>query len=202
MALNDYRSNAVLADSTALGLGRRAKRLVDILAASATLALLSPTLLIVSVAIKLDFPGPVFAEDAVYGYRNRSIRILRFRTVAAGVNSRQPSCLTRVGRVICRSGIDELPLLLSVLRGDMSIVGPPPYAGRWDLLDNRLMPLLDVKPGIVSWPPITLSPNEPMSPEQRVKNDLHYVENWSLLLDIKIILMSALAQRAYESADR
>ena len=117
-------------------------------------------------------------------------------------NSRQPSCLTGVGRVICRSGIDELPLLLSVLRGDMSIVGPRPYASRWDLLDNRLMPLLDVKPGIVSWPPITLAPNEPMTPEQRVKNDLHYVENWSLLLDIKIILMSGLALRAHESADR
>ena len=99
--------------------------------------------------------------------------------------------MTPVGRILRRTGIDELPQLLNVLRGEMSIVGPRPYTSRQDLFENRLMPLLNVKPGMTGWSQITESREGLRTTEQRIIDDLHYVENWSLLLDIKIILMTA-----------
>ena len=143
MALHSERSigrqsrTRVLADGiTALGMERFAKRLFDIVAASASLVLLSPIILVVSAAIKLDSRGPIFSREALYGYGN-SIRVIKFRSVPARQETDQPNLrLTRVGRIIRRSGIDELPQLLNVLRGEMSVVGPRPYSSRSDMLEK------------------------------------------------------------------
>jgi lipopolysaccharide/colanic/teichoic acid biosynthesis glycosyltransferase len=109
-------------------------------AATMGLILFSPLLLITSIAIKLDAPGPILVRETLYGYKNRPIQILGFRLVAAyAENDRTSSRLTRVGRILSQTGIDELPRLFNVLRGDMSIVGPPPNPHR-DALLNRVKP--------------------------------------------------------------
>jgi lipopolysaccharide/colanic/teichoic acid biosynthesis glycosyltransferase len=99
--------------------------------------------------------------------------------------------VTPVGRVLRRSGIDELPQLLNVLRGEMSIVGPRPYSCHQDLFENRVIPLPDVKPGMIGSSQITEFREGLGTTDERINNDLHYVENRSLFLDIKILLMSA-----------
>lgn len=177
---------------SSLGVRRRAKRIFDIGAAATSLILLSPIILIVSVAVKIESRGPFFSRETLYGYGIRPIRALKFRSVKACVEAnRLNSRVTPVGRILRRTGIDELPQLLNVLRGEMSIVGPRPYTSRQDLFENRLMPLLNVKPGMTGWSQITESREGLRTTEQRIIDDLHYVENWSLLLDIKIILMTA-----------
>ena len=122
-----------------------AKRIVDIAAATLGLLLFSPILLIASIAIKLDFRGPVLICESWYGYRNRPIQLLTFRlATACADNDRTSPRLTRVGRVLSQSRIDELPRLVNVLRGEMSILGPPPH--RYPkTLQHR------IKPGMIRW---------------------------------------------------
>jgi lipopolysaccharide/colanic/teichoic acid biosynthesis glycosyltransferase len=102
---------------------QRVKRAFDILAATMCLMLFSPILLMTSIAIKLDSPGPIFVREALYG-NGRPIRVLKFRLVTAYAESGhvKPS-ITRVGQILSQSGIDELPQLFNVLRGEISIVG-------------------------------------------------------------------------------
>jgi polysaccharide biosynthesis protein PslA len=119
-----------------------AKRLGDIVAATTSLILFSPLLLLVSIAVKLDSRGPILIRETLYGYKNRPIQVLRFRLVAP--DDRIAMRLTRVGRILTQTGIDELPGLLNVLRGQMSIIGPPPCPHPKASL-NR------VKPGMVRW---------------------------------------------------
>jgi putative colanic acid biosynthesis UDP-glucose lipid carrier transferase len=109
--------------------------------------------------------------------------------------------VTPFDRILRRTGIDELPQLLNVLRGEMSIVGPHPYTSRQDLFENHFMPLLNVKPGMTGLSQITEAREGFRTTEQRIKDDLHYVENWSLFLDIKIILMTAFSQQPSASTD-
>ena len=150
MAFSDGKSsgrgNSALAlggDAPAFRLYQPAKRLFDIAAATMGLILFLPLLLITSIAIKLDSRGPILVRETLYGYKNRPIQVLGFRLVAAyAENDRTSPRLTRVGQILSQTGIDELPRLFNVLRGDMSIVGPPPRPHRNALL-NR------VKPGIV-----------------------------------------------------
>ena len=121
-----------------------AKRLVEIAAATVGLVLFSPLLLITIIAIKLDSPGPVLVRESRYGYRNRPIKFLRFRLVGPAEIDRSRPQLTRVGRILSQTGIDELPGLVNVLRGEMSIVGPPPSA-------HPKASLGRTKPGMIRW---------------------------------------------------
>jgi polysaccharide biosynthesis protein PslA len=126
-------------------LDRIAKRLADIATATLGLVLFSPLLLMASVAIKLDSPGPVVVRESRYGYKNRPIRILRFRLGKACAESdRTNSRVTRVGRILSQTGIDELPRLVNVLRGEMSIVGPPAST-------HPKASLSKSKPGMIRW---------------------------------------------------
>jgi lipopolysaccharide/colanic/teichoic acid biosynthesis glycosyltransferase len=187
----------VLADFVpTLGIGRCAKRLFDIVGATTSLLLLSPIILVISVAVKLDSRGSIFSRETLYGYRNQ-IRVLKFRSMTVCTETNRLNLrVTRVGQVLRRTGIDELPQLLNVLRGEMSIVGPCAYTSRHDLLDNQLLPLLSgVKPGMTGWAQITESREGFRTTEQRINDDLHYVENWSLFLDFKIILMTVFFQK-------
>lgn len=175
---------------------RWAKRLFDIGAASASLILLSPIILIAAVAVKIGSHGSIFCGETLYGYGNRPIRVLKFRSAeTCGKTNRLDSRVTWVGRVLRRNGIDELPQLLNVLRGEMSIVGPRPCASCQNLFQSTLMPLLNAKPGMTGWSQIKESREGFRTAEQRINEDLHYVENWSLLLDIKVIMMTAFSQK-------
>jgi lipopolysaccharide/colanic/teichoic acid biosynthesis glycosyltransferase len=122
-----------------------AKRLADIAAATLGLVLFSPLVLIACIAIRLDSPGPILVGESRYGHRNRPIEVLKFRLVQRRTES-DPSRpqLTRVGRVLSQTGIEELPRLVNVLRGEMSIIGPPPSA-------HPKLSLNRVKPGMIRW---------------------------------------------------
>ena len=142
------RANSATADRGVMPVFRLvlvAKRIVDIAAATLGLLLFSPILLIASIAIKLDSRGPVLIRETWYGYKNRPIRLLTFRLVTACAdNDRTSPRLTRVGRVLSQSRIDDLPRLVNVLRGEMSILGPPPH--RYPkTLQHR------IKPGMIRW---------------------------------------------------
>jgi lipopolysaccharide/colanic/teichoic acid biosynthesis glycosyltransferase len=173
---------------------RNAKRVVDIVLAAIGLLVLSPLVAIVAVAIKLDSHGPILCRETRYGYARRVIRAFKFRSVATCANNDQTSsCVTRVGRVLRQTGIDELPQLLNVLCGDMSIVGPSAFRNRQDLLGRHSTPLLEeFSPGMTGRAQLIEARKGLMTAERRITEDLRYVDNWSLLLDFKIILMTIL----------
>ena len=153
MALRDDRSayrgdsgTALTSVMPALRLSSSAKRLADIVVATLCLILFSPLLLIAFVAIRLSSPGPVLVRVKRYGYKNRPIEVLKFRLVDARTKGeRGRPRLTHVGRVLSQTGIDELPRLVDVLRGELSIIGPPPSA-------HPKMSLNRAKPGMIRWP--------------------------------------------------
>jgi Undecaprenyl-phosphate glucose phosphotransferase len=209
-------------DITSLNLnGRRldtleiiGKRLFDIALSAAGLLALSPLLLLVAAAIKLDSAGPVLFMQRRYGFNRAPFRIFKFRsmtTMEDGRNVTQATAgdarVTRVGRFIRRYNIDELPQLINVLRGDMSLVGPRPHALVHDQQFERKIALYarrhNVKPGITGWAQVNGLRGEIDSPEKirlRVEHDLYYIDHWSVLLDIWIIFMTVFSRKAYRNA--
>ncbi len=175
------------------GLGRSAKRAFDIVVATLGIVLFAPILLVTSVAIKLDSPGPVLVRQTLFGYGRRAVRVYRFRFAThcpetQSINAR----LTQVGRIMHQTGIGELPQLFSVLFGQMSIVGPRPYFNEQDLSDFPQATLLNsIKPGIIDW----AFPAEFRTSEQRVNDDLYYAKQWSPYFDTKIILTVLFAEK-------
>ncbi|NIR60052.1 MAG: exopolysaccharide biosynthesis polyprenyl glycosylphosphotransferase [Gammaproteobacteria bacterium] len=172
-----------------------------------TLAI-SPLLLLIAAAIKLDSPGPVFFRQPRKGYNNQIIHVLKFRTMYVDrtdrdgnqLTTRNDARVTRLGGFLRRHSLDELPQFLNVLRGDMSIVGPRPHAlsakaGGW--LYDEAVPHYDarhrVKPGITGWAQINgwRGPTETVRQiRKRVEYDEEYIERCSLWLDLKIILLT------------
>lgn len=178
------------------GLRVRAKRWFDIIGSTIALTILSPLILMVAAAIKLESRGPIFTRETRYGYKSQPIRILKFRSTMAG--GAKASCThsqaTLVGRVLRRTSIDGIPQFFNVLHGEMSIVGPRPYANPEHLLEYGAAPLLgDVKPGMTDWVPNTHFRNGMDSIQLRIRDDLHYARNWSPFLDVKIILAALLS---------
>jgi Undecaprenyl-phosphate glucose phosphotransferase len=190
------------------------KRAFDIVASSLALLMLSPVLLATAVAIRLDSKGPVLFVQRRYGFNREPFRIFKFRSMTTmddGRDIRQAtvgdSRITRVGRLIRRYNIDELPQLLNVLKGEMSLVGPRPHALAHDQLFEHKVALYarrhNVKPGITGWAQVNGLRGEIDSPEKirlRVEHDLHYIDNWSLLLDIWIVFMTVFSKKAYRNA--
>ncbi len=191
-----------------------AKRAVDIILSLTALLLLAPVFAAVAVAIKLDSPGPVFFRQRRYGFNQEPFRILKFRsmtTLEDSANLRQAtrgdSRITRVGRFLRKSNLDELPQLLNVLQGDMSLVGPRPHALAHDQAFERDVALYarrhNVRPGITGWAQVHGWRGETDTPEKvqgRVKHDLYYIDNWSLLLDVSILFRTVLSSKAYRNA--
>jgi lipopolysaccharide/colanic/teichoic acid biosynthesis glycosyltransferase len=178
---------------------RAAKRAFDVVAATVGLILLSPTFLLVSIAIKIDSRGPVFHPQTLHGYNNENIPLLKFRTTMVSETEKSTSCVTRVGVVLRRTGIDGLPQLINVLRGEMSIVGPAPYVTALNNIFAEQISLIQqrhrVKPGITGWAQVNGCCGESM--RQRFEFDRYYIENCSFLFDIKVILMTLLSKNAY-----
>jgi Undecaprenyl-phosphate glucose phosphotransferase len=191
-----------------------AKRAFDMCIAGLALLVLSPLLLIVSLAIRLDSRGPVFFRQTRHGYDNEIIRVLKFRsmtTIEDGRHFKQAvkndPRVTRLGCILRRTNIDELPQLVNVLLGEMSIVGPRPHPIALNqAFAERISPFSrrhKVKPGITGWAQVNGYRGETDTIEKmrrRIECDLYYIDNWSFLLDIKIILMTLFSKRAYTNA--
>jgi exopolysaccharide biosynthesis polyprenyl glycosylphosphotransferase len=181
---------------------RGLKRGFDTIAASVGLLAISPMLLIVALIIKFDSPGPIFFRQLRTGYSGRTFRILKFRTMKVLEDGdvivqakKNDSRVTRSGRWLRRSSIDELPQLLNVLWGDMSLVGPRPHAlahdVEYDKLIDRYGLRFRVKPGMTGWAQVNGFRGETGAVEMmtsRIDCDLWYISNWSLMLDIRTLI--------------
>ncbi len=193
---------------------RAIKRALDIVAAIVGLILASPLFVIVPLAIKLDSRGPVFFRQTRHGYNNEPIRVLKFRSMSVmeeGDNfrpvARHDPRVTRLGRVLRQTNIDELPQLFNVLGGDMSMVGPRPHPTAQNETFAELISSFyrrhNVKPGITGWAQVNGYRGDTDTLEKmqrRLEHDLHYIDNWSLLLDLKIIVMTLFSRKAYWNA--
>lgn len=177
----------------------------------ALLLALSPAMLGVALAVKLTSPGPVLFRQKRYGFNNELIEIFKFRSMyvdlcdagAARLVTKTDARVTPVGRFIRKTSLDELPQLFNVIRGDLSLVGPRPHALQAKAANTLYDQVVDgyfarhkVKPGITGWAQINGWRGETDTSEKiqrRVEHDLHYIENWSILLDLKILLTTPLA---------
>lgn len=177
------------------------KRIVDILGASVGILMLFPLMFIVALLIKSGSSGPIIFKQRRRGFNGHEFRIFKFRTMTVledGATIRQavsndPRC-TRIGRWLRRTNIDELPQLLNVLRGEMSLVGPRPHAVAHDCEYERKIATYafrsHVKPGITGWAQFNGYRGETRTLDlmsKRVEFDLWYIKNWSVWLDLKII---------------
>ena len=190
------------------------KRAFDTLGASLILLLSAPLLLLVAVAIRLDSPGPVLFRQRRYGFNQQAFRIFKFRTMTTTDDghvivqaTRNDPRVTRIGRVLRRYNLDELPQLLNVLAGQMSLVGPRPHAVAHDQEFERKIALYarrhNVKPGITGWAQVHGLRGETDTDEKmakRVAFDHWYIDNWSLWLDIAILLRTVLSKKAFLNA--
>jgi exopolysaccharide biosynthesis polyprenyl glycosylphosphotransferase len=190
------------------------KRAFDLGAALVGLVLLSPLFLIVALAIKLDSNGPVLFRQLRHGRNEQAISVFKFRSMSVMEKGgefkqaqRNDPRVTRVGRILRRTNIDELPQLLNVLVGDMSIVGPRPHAiAHNNMFREAIAPFSrrhSVKPGITGWAQANGHRGETDTIDKmarRVEFDLHYIDHWSLWLDLKIVFMTLVSRQAYFNA--
>jgi putative colanic acid biosynthesis UDP-glucose lipid carrier transferase len=162
-----------------------------------------PLMLLVALAIKLEGAGPVFFRQLRFGFNNNPITVLKFRTMVAEAAKdpfarqarRDDPRVTRVGRFLRKTSLDELPQLINVLKGDMSLVGPRPHAIAHneyyaEIIDGYLR-RHRVKPGITGWAQVNGLRGETATVQamhERVIHDLYYIENWSLRFDLWILL--------------
>jgi Undecaprenyl-phosphate glucose phosphotransferase len=192
------------------GWGLFLKWMLDKSVAVVALTLLSPLLIAVAVAIRLDSPGPIFFRQKRYGFNNKLIGVFKFRTMyhhmtdhrAEKLATRDDPRVTRVGRILRRTSIDELPQLINVLKGDMSIVGPRPHATNakaGTLLYQDVVAEYAcrhrIKPGITGWAQLHGWRGETdteIKIIKRVEHDFYYIDNWSIALDLYIIVATAL----------
>lgn len=183
---------------------RVAKRAFDIVVACAALLLLAPFMLFVALVIKLESAGPALFIQPRVGEHGRAFRMFKFRTMVPDAEHEtgptfasedDPRC-TRLGRLLRRWNIDELPQLFNVLRGDMSLVGPRPERPEFVTDFKKHIPRYAhkhwVKPGITGWAQVHGLRGASTSLEERVEHDLYYIENWSLMLDIRILVRTVL----------
>lgn len=184
------------------------KGIEDRLLASILLLLLLPLLGAIAAAIKLDSPGPVLFRQKRYGFNNELFEVLKFRTMHhlrppekdVPQATREDPRVTRIGGFLRRGSLDELPQLFNVLQGAMSLVGPRPHAvehnEQYAALIAGYFARHRVKPGITGWAQVNGLRGETDTPDKmaaRVKYDVHYIENWSLLFDLKILAMTPYA---------
>jgi Undecaprenyl-phosphate glucose phosphotransferase len=194
--------------------GLLAKRIFDLAGAGIGLVLLSPLLIGVAVMIKLDSPGPVFFRQERRGFNGDVFRIWKFRSMRVMESGHKmtqakvgDSRITRIGRIIRATSIDELPQLLNVISGEMSLVGPRPHAISHDAeLSTQLAEYAHrqrIKPGITGWAQVNGFRGDTSTFAQiegRTIHDLHYIENWSILLDIWIVLLTVFSSKTRQNA--
>jgi exopolysaccharide biosynthesis polyprenyl glycosylphosphotransferase len=190
-------------------LNRWLKRSFDLGLTLAGLLLISPLLLLIAAAVKLSSPGPVFFRQARVGLGNRQFMMLKFRSMRADAEAlgrwtvKDDPRRTPLGTFLRKTSLDELPQLFNVVKGDMSLVGPrpeqPAYVDRFSQDIHRYLNRHQVLPGITGWAQVHGWRGD-TSIEERTAFDLYYVENWSLSLDLLILLKTGLELFEHETA--
>jgi putative colanic acid biosysnthesis UDP-glucose lipid carrier transferase len=173
-----------------------------------------PAMAAIALAIKLDSGGPVLFRQRRHGFNHRVFSVYKFRTMTVAQDGeevtqarRADPRVTRVGRILRKTSLDELPQLLNVLSGDMSLVGPRPHAlvhnDHYSRLLENYASRHRVKPGLTGWAQINGWRGETSTPEameQRVRHDLEYIDNWSIWFDLKILFLTPIFGFASRSA--
>ena len=179
------------------------KRLVDVVTAMVLMICCFPVAALTAIAIKLDSAGPLFYSQDRVGFEGQVFRIWKFRSMRSGAENPTGATwalvgdprVTRVGRVIRRLRIDELPQLLNVLMGDMSLIGPRPERPEITADLNRALPLYDyrhsIRPGLTGWAQVCYPYGSTVEDaREKLCYDLYYIKNWSLSFDIQIMLQT------------
>jgi Undecaprenyl-phosphate glucose phosphotransferase len=190
------------------------KRLFDFFGSLALIIAISPLLLAIAILIKLDSPGPAFFQQRRHGFNQKPFKILKFRTmtvaedgdVVVQAQANDPR-VTRVGRHLRRWNLDELPQLINVIKGDMSLIGPRPHALTHDREYERRIAFYarrhNIKPGITGWAQvnglrgITDTENKMRA---RLEHDLFYIDNWSIPFDLYILALTVLSPKSFRNA--
>jgi len=193
--------------------GRAAKRLMDIVLSSLALIVLAPLFALVALVIRFDSEGPALFRQTRYGFNQRPFKIWKFRTMRTQDDgpvvrqaSRDDVRITRIGKILRKWNIDELPQLINVLTGDMSLVGPRPHAVAHNRIYERKIDLYarrhNVLPGITGWAQVNgfRGATDDAAMQARVDYDLFYLDNWSLSFDIIIMAMTVFSKRSYKNA--
>jgi Undecaprenyl-phosphate glucose phosphotransferase len=194
------------------------KNVFDRVIASAAIVVLAPVMLAVAIAIRLESKGPILFRQKRYGFNNELIEVFKFRSMHANrcdanattLVSKGDPRVTRVGRFIRKTSLDELPQLFNVLTGQLSLVGPRPHATQAKAADTLYEQVVDgyfarhrVRPGITGWAQINGWRGETDTREkieQRVKHDLDYIDHWTLMLDVRILVQTPFALLKSENA--
>lgn len=170
------------------------RRTVDVVVSALALALSAPTLALAALAIRLESPGPVIYRQRRSGLHGREFDVLKLRTMVEGAEhmgaglavNENDARITRVGAFLRRTSLDELPNLVNVLRGDMSLIGPrPTLPVQVAQYSERQRGRLALKPGITGWAQVNGRASVPWS--ERIELDLYYIEHRSLALDARIL---------------
>jgi Undecaprenyl-phosphate glucose phosphotransferase len=198
--------------------GHVKKWLFDKIAASIALILLAPLMAIIALLIKLDSKGPALFRQKRQGFNNELIEVYKFRSMyvdqsdmdASKLVTKDDPRVTRIGRFLRKTSLDELPQFFNVLKGDLSLVGPRPHALKAKAEDKLYSEAVDgyfarhrVKPGVTGWAQISGWRGETDTHEKierRVEHDLYYIENWSVMFDLYICLMTPFALLKGENA--
>lgn len=188
-----------------------AKRVMDVIVASLMLILFSPVMLLSAIAVKLSSPGPVIFSQERVGLHNKPFKMYKFRTMVVqtaadektGWTTKNDSRVTKVGKLLRHTSMDELPQLFNILKGEMSVVGPrperPQYVERFREEIPRYMIKHQVRPGLTGWAQVNGLRGD-TSIEERIEYDLYYIENWTMAMDLKIIFMTAVTGIINENA--
>ncbi len=190
------------------------KRCLDFALALGLLLATSPLLFLAAILIKLDSPGPVFFRQWRHGFNQKPFKIIKLRTMYVTEDgpivrqaTRDDPRVTRIGYYLRRWNIDELPQLINVLVGDMSLVGPRPHALTHDYEYERKIAFYarrhNIKPGITGWAQVNGCRGETDTEEKmraRVEYDLYYIDNWSIPFDLYILALTALSPKSFRNA--
>lgn len=189
------------------------KRLEDFVLGSVALIILMPLMVLISIVIKLDSTGPALFCQSRHGRNREVIRVYKFRTMYQNRDtsfkqaSKGDPRITRVGAFLRRTSLDELPQLVNVLQGSMSLVGPRPHPMALDESFKYVIPALNtryaVKPGITGWAQINGFRGETSQIADmvgRVEHDRYYIRHWSLWFDLKILALTVLKGWTHENA--
>ncbi|RJP27685.1 MAG: sugar transferase [Candidatus Omnitrophota bacterium] len=173
------------------------KRVLDIIISVLLLGFTSLIFIVASIGVKLASKGPILFKQERIGLQGKPFEIYKFRTMLVNTEertlgryiSKEEEAITAIGKFLRRWAIDELPQLWNVIKGDMSLVGPrPTLKYQVDKYDDHQWKRLNVKPGITGWAQV--NGRNLLSWPDRIEQDIWYVDNWSLFLDIKIMLMT------------
>jgi len=166
------------------------KRIVDLVVSLILLVLVGPVMLIIAIAVVWDSPGEVFFRQTRAGLRRREFKVIKFRSMKhwgpgeSHVTSSNDPRVTRVGRFLRQRSLDELPQLINVLKGDMSLVGPRPLL--LESIRPEEMVRLEMRPGVTGL--VAVSGRQSLPWDRRMMLDCWYVQNWNIWLDVRILL--------------